>query len=83
MGRPRIFTDEERKEKYLKYQREYYLRTKEKRSKYKKKYYEEHKDEYLERWHKWLGEPVNRIKHNKRQREYNARKKAEKDGKTV
>lgn len=81
MGRPRIYTDEERRERYLKYQREYYLRTKEKRSKYKKKYYEEHKDEYLKRYYKWLSKPINRIKHNKRQREYNARRKAEKDGK--
>lgn len=81
MGRPRIYTDEERRERYLKYQREYYLRTKKKRLEYKKKYYEEHKDEYLKRYYKWLSKPINRIKHNKRQREYNARRKAEKDGK--
>lgn len=83
MGRKKIYTDEEQKEKYLKYQREYYLRTKEKRSEYKKKYYEEHKDEYLERYKKWLRKPDNRAKHNARQREYLARKKAEKDGKTI
>ena len=83
MGRKKIYTDEQLKEKYTKYQHEYYLKNKIKRQEYKRKYYEEHKDEYLERWHKWLDVPVNRIKHNKRQREYNARKKAEKDGETV
>ena len=81
MGRPRIYTDEERAERYKKYQKEYYLKNKARRQEYKKKYYEEHKDEYLKRYYKWLSKPVNRIKHNKRQREYNARRKAEKDGK--
>lgn len=83
MGRKKIYTDDEVKEKYLEYQHEYYLKTKAKRQEYKKKYYEEHKDEYLDRWYKWIEKPVNRVKHNKRQREYAARKKAEKNGETV
>ena len=78
MGRPRIYTDEERAEHYKKYQREYYLKNKARRQEYKKKYYEEHKDEYLDRWHKWLS--ANRGKWNEYNRERNKKKK---DGNTV
>lgn len=78
MGRPRIYTDEERAERYKKYQREYYLKNKARRQEYKKKYYEEHKDEYIERWHKWLSE--NHIKWNEYNRE---RRKKKKDGNAV
>lgn len=78
MGRPRIYTDEERAERYKKYQREYYLKNKARRQEYKKKYYEEHKDEYLDRWHKWLS--ANRDKWNEYNRE---RSKNKKDDNTV
>ena len=83
MGRKKIYTDDEVKEKYLEYQHEYYLKTKAKRQEYKKKYYKEHKDEYLERWYKWLNSGDNRAKHNARQRDYVARKRAKRNGETV
>ena len=49
MGRKKLYTDEEKKQKLKEYQRKYYLKNKEILSKYKKDYYEEHADKYKAR----------------------------------
>ena len=49
MGRKKIYTEEELKNKYKEYQRNYYEKNKEKIQSYRKKYYMNNKENYIKR----------------------------------